>query len=151
MFLGETFIKVELNNVKWMIKFVQKWYLTHPLIGHGRIGTHRVFYNVRHYVIQNNPVKKTHTLCAQSFFEKRGHKSIFKRREVFFKIGFLEVLKTTSICIKFRKKPRTLPINDFIFMKVANIQVILLLKHFSFYYYHNWRCNNFHGPSYISL
>ena len=70
---------------------------------------------------------------------------------MFFKVRFLEVLKTMSICIKFRKKSWKLPMNDFIFMKVTGIQLIRLLKHFSFYYYHNWRYNNCHRAPYISL
>ena len=74
-------------------------------------------------------------------------KVFFKRREGFFQVGFLEELKTTSICIKFRKNYLWI----FIFMKVARIQMIHLLKHFSFYYYHNWRYSNCRRASYISL
>ena len=62
------------------------------------------FFNILCNTEQPVTVPKNHTLCAQSFSEKIGLESILKRREVLFKIGFLEVLKTTSICIKFRKK-----------------------------------------------
>ena len=53
--------------------------------------------------------KNSYTLCAQFFsenlFEIFGDlKVFFKRIEVDFKISFLKVLKTMTICIKCRQK-----------------------------------------------
>ena len=50
-----------------------------------------------------------------NFSEKRG----FKRREVL----FLQVLKATSICVKFMQKSWKLPIHNFIFMKVKYTKI----------------------------
>ena len=74
---------------------------------------------------------KTHTLYALNLFLKREDlKVFFKKREAHFKISFLKVLKTIGICIKYRQKSWKLPVNKFIFMKVAGIQLLYLLNYF---------------------
>ena len=84
-------------------------------------------------MLQQSVVKKPILYVLNLFLKREDFKVFFKRIEVFFfKKDLLEVLKITNICIKLRKKSWKLTINDYIFVKVAGIQRICLLKHFLF-------------------
>ena len=102
-------------------------------------------------MLQQSVLKKLALYVLYLFLKREDFKVFFKRIEAFFlKTDFLEVLKITSICIRFNKKSWKVTINDFILVKVTGIQLICLQNTFFFYYYHSWRYNNFHRESHIS-